>query len=186
MQQRQLIQIDDTSVMCLFDSQAEADKNSKIWLPWYLYVNTPSFREIVATQLIFHSAQWVTFKYLPTSFIALTVIAFTSHRLSSAWCIIFFRKNLSWAPGSPWFRQAGVELIHPLFSLSSWFVLSPFQFSFPMLYKEEEMETLFFTKTGKIRGDGVSYFWGDSGWTLEENFSQWEQPAIWIISPRKW
>jgi len=33
---------------------------------------------------------------------------------------------------------------------------------------------------------GTSYSWGNSSWTQEENFSQWEQSAIGIISPGKW
>ena len=33
---------------------------------------------------------------------------------------------------------------------------------------------------------GTSYSWGDSDWTQEENFSQWEQSVIGIISPGKW
>lgn len=80
MQARQLTQMDDTSVMCLFDSQAEADKNSKIGLPWYLYVNIHSFREIVVTQPTIHSVQSVTFKYLPAIFIPLAVYLIGCHQ----------------------------------------------------------------------------------------------------------
>lgn len=33
---------------------------------------------------------------------------------------------------------------------------------------------------------GTSYPWGDPNWTPGDNFSQWEQWAIGIISPGKW
>lgn len=96
MQQQQLTQMDDTSVMRLFDSQAEADKNSKIGLPWYLYVNIHSFREIVATQPTIHSVQSVTFKYLPAIFIPLALYLTGCHQSDA---LSFLKKSLSWVPG---------------------------------------------------------------------------------------
>jgi len=72
--------MDDASVTRLFDSQAEADKNVKIGIPWYLYVNIHSFREIVVTQPTIHSVQSVTFKYLPTIFIPLAVYLIGCHQ----------------------------------------------------------------------------------------------------------
>lgn len=94
MQQQQLTQMDDTLVMCLFDSHTEADKNSKIGLPWYLYVNIHSFREIVATQPTIHSVQSVTFKYLPAIFLPLAVYLIACHQ-SDALSFFFLKKNLS-------------------------------------------------------------------------------------------
>lgn len=103
MQQRQLTQMDDTSVMRLFDSQAEADKNSKIGLPWYLYVNIHSFREIVATQPTIHSVQSVTFKYLPAIFIPLALYLTGCHQSDA---LSFSKKKsvMSARQASPWFR----------------------------------------------------------------------------------
>lgn len=52
---------------------------------------------------------------------------------------------------------------------------------------EKNVETFFQGVTWKRREVmSASCSWGDSGWTHEENFSQWKQSAIRIILMDKW
>lgn len=126
--QRQSIQMDGTSVMPLFDSRAEADKNSKIGLPWYFYVNLHSFRKLL--RLSSNSLCAVRAIQVPTS--NFHSPRSLSRKLSSTQCIIFPEKTCQeHQAGSPSVQISRADLTNALFfPLSSWFVLSHLQFIF--------------------------------------------------------